>query len=282
MTKAAVIQLISENSIEANFQQIEPLLKKAKEAGAELVVLPENCFFMGLHEKDKLGIAENFGQGLIQDKIRSLSKKYALWIIAGTLPLRAVNNHVRAASLVFNDQGDCIARYDKIHLFDVRVSEKELHQESSTVEPGNKIVVVETPIGKVGLSVCYDLRFPELYQLLRQQAVEIFSIPSAFTAITGKAHWDVLLRARAIENLCYVLAANQGGTHTNGRQTHGHSMIVDPWGDIVAKQEQGPGVITAVIDRQRLHQLRSEFPCNDHHVLAYNENLCCPTKQVSS
>lgn len=169
--------------------------------------------------------------------------------------------------MVFDNNGLCAARYDKIHLFDVRVSEQEAHQESATVDRGDELVVVDTPIGQVGLSVCYDLRFPELYRQLVQRGAELLSIPSAFTAVTGVAHWEVLLRARAIENLSYVIAPNQGGQHENGRQTYGHSMVIEPWGKVVAQQETGEGIVIADIDLQRLQQLRQQFPSNEHHVL---------------
>lgn len=190
-----------------------------------------------------------------------------MWVIAGTLPLKGLQDRVKTSCLVFDDEGRCAARYDKIHLFDVRVSEQEAHQESATIERGDEVVVVDTPVGRVGLTVCYDLRFPELYRQLVLRGAELFTVPSAFTAVTGVAHWEVLLRARAIENLCYVIAPNQGGLHENGRQTYGHSMIVEPWGKVVAQQENGVGMLTADIDLQRLQQLRRQFPCNDHHVL---------------
>lgn len=267
MTKVAIVQMVSSAKIEENLHQAEQMLVKAREAQAELVVLPENFAFMGMNETDKLQIAEVYGQGPIQQKIRHLAKKMGLWIVAGTIPLKGTGSKVRASSMVYDDQGLCVARYDKIHLFDVRVSEHEAHQESLTVERGHDLVVVDTPVGKVGLTVCYDLRFPELYRLLVEKGAELFTVPSAFTAVTGLAHWEVLLRARAIENLCYVLAPNQGGYHENGRHTYGHSMIVEPWGKILAQKEEQYGVICADIDLQRLSQLRRQFPCTLHHVL---------------
>lgn len=267
MTRVAVVQMRSSASIKENLDDVEKYLLQARESQVELVVLPENFALMGRKETDKLMIAEQFGEGEIQKILGQLAKNYNLWIIAGTLPIRARNNKVWASSLVFDNTGCCAARYDKIHLFDVRVSENESHQESVTTESGKELVVVDTPIGRVGLSVCYDLRFPELYQKLLQKGAEIFSIPSAFTALTGAAHWDVLLRARAIENLTYVLAPNQGGQHENGRQTYGHSMIVDPWGKVLACQNTGTGIVTAELDLHRLRQLRQQFPCNNHHVL---------------
>lgn len=267
MPRVAAVQIVSSASVENNLKQIEEFFVDAKEKQIDLLVLPENFAFMGVHESDKLQIAEKYGAGAIQDKISSLAKQYGLWVIAGTLPLKGLHERVKTSCLVYDDEGRCAARYDKIHLFDVRVSEQEAHQESATVERGDELVVVDTPVGRVGLTVCYDLRFPELYRQLVLRGAELFTVPSAFTAVTGAAHWEVLLRARAIENLCYVIAPNQGGLHENGRQTYGHSMVVEPWGKVVTQQENGVGLLTADIDLQRLQQLRRQFPCNDHHVL---------------
>lgn len=229
MPKIALAQMVSTSSVNDNIKQVETFFINAKEMQADLLILPENFAFMGFKETDKLELAEAYLEGEIQDKLAYFAKHYDLWLIAGTLPLKGRHNKVRAASLVFDNKGLVAARYDKIHLFDVRVSEKEVYEESTTVEPGNELVVVDTPVGRVGLSVCYDLRFPELFHQLMLKGAEILSIPSAFTALTGAAHWEVLLRARAIENLCYVAAPNQGGLHENGRQTYGHSMIIEPW-----------------------------------------------------
>lgn len=267
MNRVAVVQMVSSAKIADNLQLAEQYLIQAKEKEAELVVLPENFAFMGMNEEDKLLIAENYGQGPIQQKMSELAKDLGLWLIAGTLPLKGKGSKVRASCIVYDDKGLTVARYDKIHLFDVRVSEQEKHQESLTIEAGTDIALVDTPVGKIGLTVCYDLRFPELYQHLVQRGAQLFSVPSAFTAITGAAHWDVLIRARAIENLCYVLAPNQGGFHENGRHTYGHSMVVEPWGKVLAQKEEGQGLIFADIDLQRLLQLRRQFPCVEHHVL---------------
>lgn len=267
MTNVAVVQMISSSSIKSNLDVVERFLMNASEKQVSLVVLPENFAFMGIKETDKLQIAESFGAGNIQTIIAGFAKKYKLWIIAGTIPIKGRDNRVKASNLVFDSQGKCAARYDKIHLFDVRVSEHEAHQESLTIEAGHKPVVVDTPIGRIGLSVCYDLRFPELYQQLMMQGAQLLSVPSAFTAVTGAAHWEVLLRARAIENLCYVLAPNQGGLHDNMRKTWGHSMIVEPWGRILACHPFGEELLVAPIDLQRLQQLRQQFPCNTHHIL---------------
>lgn len=272
MVRVAVVQMVSSAKVAENLQQVEQLLTQACDAEAQLVVLPENFSQMGRNETDKLLIAEVFGQGPIQDKISQLAKKLGLWVIAGTMPLKGAGSRVRASCLVYDEQGVCAARYDKIHLFDVSVSSNESYQESATIERGHEPVVVDTPVGKIGLTVCYDLRFPELYQHLLMQGAQLFTVPSAFTERTGLAHWEVLLRARAIENLSYVLAPNQGGHHENGRSTYGHSMIVDPWGKVLAEKAQGPGIVIADIDLQGLRYLRQTFPTVDHHVLNLKGN----------
>jgi nitrilase len=267
MARVAVAQMVSSANVIENLQQVETLMVQAREQEAELVLLPENLAFMGHKDVDKLQVGEAYGQGPIQEKISQLAKRLGLWVIAGTIPIKVSSSKVRASSLVYDNQGLCVTRYDKIHLFDVNVSLHESYKESATIERGYDLVLVDTPIGKVGLTVCYDLRFPELYRELAIQGAQLFTVPSAFTAITGQAHWEVLLRARAIENLCYVLAANQGGQHENGRSTYGHSMIVDPWGKVLAEQEEGVGIVTAEIDLHALHHLRQTFPTVDHHVL---------------
>lgn len=266
MPKAAVIQLKASSNIAKNLLEVEKCML-ALRGQVELVVLPENYAFMGMHEQDKLHIAEVEGKGPIQDRISQLAKQTGLWVVAGTQAIKAGENKVRASCFVYDNTGTKVARYDKIHLFDVRVSEQESHKESSTVEPGDDLVVVDTPVGKIGLTVCYDLRFPELYYQLMRKGAQVFTVPSAFTAVTGRAHWEVLLRARAIENLAYVLAPNQTGEHENGRHTHGHSMIIDPWGKIMAEKESGAGYVLAAIDLQALQQIRQQFPCINHHVL---------------
>ncbi|MFT4060680.1 MAG: carbon-nitrogen hydrolase family protein [Legionella sp.] len=267
MGRVSLVQMVSSANVADNLQQAEQLLIKAREEGAQLALLPENFAFMGRNEIDKLQVGEVYGQGPIQEKISTLAKQLGLWIIAGTMPIKANNSKVRASCLVYDEHGLCVARYDKIHLFDVSVSAQEFYKESTTIERGNELVVVDTPIGKIGLTVCYDLRFPELYQQLLDKEAELFTVPSAFTAVTGLAHWDVLLRARAIENLSYILAANQGGHHENGRDTYGHSMIVEPWGSVLAQKAGGAGIVTTDIDLQRLHELRNKFPTVNHHVL---------------
>lgn len=267
MTKAAVIQMTSSSHVKDNLRALVPWFHEAKQQGAELLVLPENFAYMGAVEDIRIAVAESSTGGVIQERLQKLAKQYGIWVIAGTLPIKTVGDRVRAACIVYDENGSQVVRYDKIHLFDVRISDQESHQESALIERGADLIVVDTPIGRVGLTVCYDLRFPELYQQLMFMGAEIFSVPSAFTAATGKAHWEVLLRARAIENLCYVLASNQGGLHENGRETYGHSCIIGPWGELIATQQEGNGIVCAEIDRVRQQQLRTQFPCNDHHLL---------------
>ncbi len=267
MGRVAVIQTLSGAHLNINLDTLLPFFEKAAAQGVELIVLPENFAFMGHTETDKYAIAEEIGHGEIQRLMSHLAQTYGLWVIAGTIPIKGHDQRVCAASLVYNDKGICVARYDKIHLFDVSVSDNEHHQESNTIQPGSSVVVVDTPVGRVGLSVCYDVRFPELYRQMVLQGAEIFTVASAFTAVTGKAHWDILLRARAIENLCYVLAPNQGGKHENGRSTYGHSMIIDPWGTVLGVTASGPSMIMADLDLEHLRLIRKRLPCNQHHVL---------------
>ena len=236
------------------------------DGGAELGVLPENFAIMGMREEDKVRVRETYGQGPIQDFLAEQAHQHRTWIVGGTIPLSAKDSqHVRAACLLFDDNGEVKGRYDKVHLFDVHLSEsKETYDESTTTEPGEASTVVDTPFGRLGLAVCYDLRFPELFRRMSDEGAELFAIPSAFTAITGKAHWEILVRARAIENLCYVIAAAQGGYHVNGRETHGDSMIVDPWGRVLDRLPRGSGFVIANIDLDKVRNTRRSFPVLEH------------------
>jgi nitrilase len=256
-------------SVSANLLEADRLIARAVDAGACLVVLPENFALMGSSEYDKVQIRETEGSGRIQDFLAAQAARHKIWLVGGTIPLTASSpNKVRAACLLFDSSGKRVARYDKMHLFDVRLEESgENYTESNTIEPGDRIVVMDSPCGRLGLGVCYDLRFPELFRAMLDQGVEVLALPSAFTAITGKAHWEPLVRARAIENLCYVIAAAQGGYHLSGRETHGDSMIVDPWGTVMQRIPRGPGVITADIDFQRLSSVRRNFPTIAHRRL---------------
>jgi deaminated glutathione amidase len=245
------------------------LLSDAAAAGALLAVLPENFALMGAREADRLAVAEAPGSGPIQDALAELAQTLSLWIVAGTLPIRGrAPQRVAPASIVFDANGQQVARYDKIHLFDVDIPEKnESYRESATFEPGKEPIVVQTPVGKLGLSVCYDMRFPELYRQLSAQGAQLLAMPAAFTVPTGQAHWEVLLRARAVENLCYVLAAAQWGLHANGRETYGDAMIVDYWGRVLARQPTGAGVVVAEVDLAAQAGVREGFPALKHRVL---------------
>jgi nitrilase len=270
MTKVAAIQMISTAEVGENLHSASELIDQAVEQGANFLLLPENFPFMGHEEHDKVAILESFGKGPIQDFLSEQSQKHGIWLMGGTIPLQASDaNKVRPACLLYDPQGKCTSRYDKIHLFDVTVDEdsEESYQESNTLEAGDEIVVAKTPFGNIGMSICYDLRFPELYRAMHKNDVNIITVPSAFTATTGEAHWESLLRARAIENLCYVIASNQGGKHINDRETWGHSMIIDPWGNILDCIERGPGFAIAEIDLEKQVTLRKNFPGLEHRVI---------------
>jgi nitrilase len=269
VTRVAAIQMVSSADVGLNLDGASRLLREARTQGARVAALPENFAFMGVAEADKFAIAENDGDGPIQSRLASLASELGLWIVAGTVPLHvAGETRLAAACLVYDATGRRVARYDKIHLFDVEIPGKdERYQESSSVRPGTTPVCVDTPAGRLGLAVCYDLRFPELFRRLLSLGAEWFCLPSAFTAPTGRAHWEVLLRARAIENLCHVVAPAQSGFHENGRETHGDSMIVDCWGRVLARLPRGTGVVTAEIDPVRQRELRQNFPCVDHRRL---------------
>jgi predicted amidohydrolase len=216
-------------------------------------------------------VGEALGEGPIQAFLGHCARELGMWIVGGTIPIRDATDpgRVAAASLVFDERGRCAARYDKIHLFDVDIpGREERYRESATVVAGAQPMVTTTPLGRLGMAVCYDVRFPELFRLLQDQGAEVFSLPSAFTAPTGRAHWELLVRARAVENLCYVLAPAQSGMHDNGRETYGDSMIVDPWGHVIARvAEAGPGLAVAEIDRTLQHELRGRFPALSHRKL---------------
>ncbi len=268
--KVAAIQMASSPSVSANLLTARRLIQEAvEESGANLVVLPENFAFMGQEDRDLLDLREDEGRGPLQDFLVEMAARHRIWLVGGTLPLTATNpERVRATCLVYNDRGERVARYDKIHLFDVNLLETgERYEESATIEPGNTSVVLDTPFGRLGLAVCYDLRFPELFREMLDAGMEIMALPASFTAITGKAHWEVLVRARAIENLCYVVAAAQGGYHRNGRKTHGHSMVVDPWGTVLAQVPRGAGHVCCPLDVEFLSSVRRNFPAIDHRRL---------------
>ena len=266
LPKIAALQMASGPQLQANLMEAGRLIKEAAAQGAEMVVLPETFVLMGKQEQERLAIAETAGDGPIQQFLQQQAQKYKVWIVAGTIPIRSDDpDHAYATSFLYNAQGEVVARYDKIHLFDAMVGEnRDTYTESAATKPGTQPVVVDTPFGRLGMSVCYDLRFPELYRRLSEAGAQILVVPAAFTDITGKAHWEVLLRARAIENLCYVVAAAQGGYHVNGRTTYGHSMVVDYWGNILNMREKGAGIVTASLDLASLEQQRKTFPVLSH------------------
>jgi nitrilase len=255
--------------VQANLAEARLLLEEARAADARLAVLPENFAFMGMHDADKLAVGEAEGSGPIQDFLAATARELSLWVIAGTIPIRLAGDaRVAAAALVFDAAGERVARYDKIHLFDVEIPERaESYRESANMAPGKTPVVVDTPVGRVGLAVCYDVRFPELFRKLSAAGAQILVLPSAFTAPTGRAHWETLLRARAIENLCHMIAPAQTGFHPNGRETYGDSMIVDHWGRILARLPRGRGCVSADIDLDRQAEVRKSFPALQHRVL---------------
>ena len=253
-------------NVKANLEEAEKLIKTAVQQDAKLVVLPENFAIMGMSEMDKVTVAEAYGEGPIQQFLSQQANKHGIWIVGGTVPVESsITGKVFSACLLYNDSGEVVARYDKIHLFDVVLEDNdESYNESETIECGDDVVVTDTPFGKLGLAVCYDLRFPELFRAMADVGMEICVLPSAFTSLTGKAHWESLIRARAIENQCYVVAPDQGGYHMNGRETHGDSMIVGPWGAVLDRLGRGSGFVIAEWDRKRLETVRHSLPSIDH------------------
>lgn len=264
----AVIQLVSQADVPANLARARALLEQAAEGGARLAVLPENFAAMGRRDLADLGRAEAAGTGPVLPWLRQAARDLGLWIVAGTLPLPpdgqpAAKAH--ACSLLFDEHGQRVARYDKLHLFDVDVADNRgRYRESDDYAPGARLVLADTPVGRLGLTVCYDLRFPELYGALREAGAELISVPAAFTAVTGAAHWQVLVRARAIETQCYLLAAGQGGVHPGPRETFGHSAIVDPWGRVLAEQAQGEALLLARRDASEQAAIRQSMPVQRH------------------
>ena len=258
----AAIQMTSSHIVADNLRVAGELLREAKDAGADIACLPENFCFIGLKDADKLQVAEADGSGPVQDFLRDTARSLKMWILGGTIVLRGdTPSRVANSSLLIDAAGKRVARYDKIHLFDVTIPGRdEQYRESSHVMPGREPVLADTPVGRLGMSVCYDMRFPELYRQLVAQGAEWLAMPAAFTVPTGRAHWETLLRARAIENLCYVVAPAQAGTHSSGRETYGDSLIVDYWGQVLSRLAKGTGVITAEIDLAKQAESRMRFP----------------------
>jgi nitrilase len=290
MAKVAAIQMASGPNVSANLSEARRLISDAVKQGAELVVLPENFAYMGMSEADILDIAEDYvwsdknpsaeglvseqNKGQIQEFLSIVAKEEKIWLVGGTVPLKVSPGNestkekltkINSACLVFNDQGAVVARYDKIHLFDVDLGEQGgAYHESAFTEAGDQVVVVDTPFGRLGLAICYDLRFPELFRGMIGQGMDVLCIVSSFTAMTGKAHWQVLNRARAIENLCFVISSAQGGYHVNGRETYGDSMIVDPWGGVMDHLANGSGFAIAEIEAGHVQKTRKNFPVLEH------------------
>lgn len=268
MSRIAALQMTSGAEVVANLAAAERLLADAAQAGVGLAVLPENFALMARSDAERLAVAEDDGRGPIQEFLAAAARRHKLWLVGGTLPIKAATPHkARAACLLFDARGVRVARYDKMHLFDVQLPNGEAYRESGAYEHGTDVVVADTPFGKLGLAVCYDLRFPELFRAMAARGAELFAVPSAFTALTGRAHWEILVRARAVENFAYVIAAAQGGRHASGRETHGHSMIVNPWGEILALQKIGEGVVAADGDRAQQADIRARLPSLQHRRL---------------
>jgi nitrilase len=267
--KVAAVQMTSGPEVAANLAAAGELLARARDAGARVAVLPENFSFMGRRDADKRAIAEADGDGPVQSFLSRQASDLGLWIVGGTTPIApAPGERVAAACLVYGQDGRRVARYDKIHLFDVDIpGREESYRESANIAPGSQPALVPTPAGLLGLSVCYDVRFPELFRLLAAAGAQWFTVPAAFTVPTGRAHWETLLRARAIENLSYVVAAGQWGAHANGRETYGDSLIIDHWGTVLARLPEGTGIVTAELDLSAQQATRRDFPALMHRVL---------------
>jgi len=263
--RVAAIQMVSEPSVEANLAAAAALIEEAAQKGAKLIGLPEYFCIFGMRERDKVQVREPDGAGPIQQFLSDAARRHGVWVIGGSVPLECPDpGKVMNSCLVFDERGERVARYDKIHLFGF-ATETERYHEAGTIQAGGTPVAVDSPFGRLALSICYDVRFPELYR--RLAPMDIIFVPSAFTATTGPAHWETLLRARAIENLAWVVAPAQGGQHANGRRTHGHSMIIDPWGKVLGCLPEGPGVVVADIDPAYQAKLRTSLPALEHRVL---------------
>lgn len=263
--KLAAVQMISGPDVAPNLATAGRLVADAAAAGAVLVALPEYFPLIGAGDADRLAAREREGEGPIQDFLAAAALRHGIWLVGGSIPLFADDpGKLRNSCLVFDPQGKRVARYDKIHLFGFRKG-SEAYDESATIERGNQLVAFDCPLGRIGLGICYDLRFPELFRALGEP--DLLVLPAAFTETTGRAHWEMLLRARAVENQCWVLAAAQGGRHPTGRMTHGNSMIVDPWGEVVARLDKGDGVVVAEFDPQRTADTRASLPALKHRIL---------------
>ena len=263
--RVAAVQMVSTPRVEENLKAAETLIVQAVAQGAQLVALPEYFPIMGLSDADKFNVREADGHGAIQEFLSTTARRHGIWLVGGSIPLVSTEaGKVLNVCLVFDPQGERVARYDKIHLFGFQKG-AERYNESATIEAGSQPVTFDAPFGRIGVSICYDIRFPELYRA--QGAVDLQIIPAAFTETTGRAHWEILLRARAIENQCYVLAVAQGGKHENGRETHGNSMLIDPWGVILDRLPKGPGIVIGDVDHARIADVRASLPALKHRVM---------------
>ncbi|MBI5923802.1 MAG: carbon-nitrogen hydrolase family protein [Betaproteobacteria bacterium] len=263
--RIAAIQMISGPEVGPNLETARQLIAQARQQGAQLVALPEYFPLIGASDSERLAAREADENGPIQSFLSDTARELGIWLVGGSLPLTANDsNKLRNSCLVYDPGGKRVARYDKIHLFGFTRG-AESYNESLTIEAGTQAVAFDTPLGRIGLAICYDLRFPELFRALG--AVDLLVVPAAFTETTGRAHWELLLRTRAVENQCYLLAAAQGGEHPNGRITHGNSMVIDPWGEVLTRLDKGPGVVVAEIDPARLAEVRASLPALQHRVL---------------
>ena len=263
--KLAAVQMISGPDVAPNLATAGRLIAEAAAAGAQLVALPEYFPLIGATDADRLAAREADGAGPIQDFLAATARRHGIWLVGGSIPLLAQDpGKLRNSCLVFDAQGKRVCRYDKIHLFGFRKGE-EAYDEAATIERGDQVVAFDSPLGRVGVAICYDLRFPELFRALGE--LNLLVLPAAFTETTGRAHWELLLRARAVENQCFVLAAAQGGQHPNGRMTHGNSMVIDPWGEVLARMDKGEGVVIGELNRQKLVDTRTSLPALKHRIL---------------
>ena len=267
--KVGCVQIASGPNIEANLSEVSRHIADAKENGANIVILPENFAMMAEKDIFYLDIQEDLGSGRIQDFISNEAKKHEIWIVAGTIPIKTnIKNKVLSTCIVYDDAGKIVSHYSKMHLFDVNIPDtNDEYRESDTFLNGEDVVTLDTPFCKIGLSICYDLRFPELFRKLSEKNAQLICLPAAFTYQTGKAHWEFLIKSRAIENLAYLAASAQGGYHVSGRETYGNSMIINPWGEALNIMKKKSGVIVSEIDINAQEKLRSSFPCLEHRII---------------
>ncbi|MCC7090561.1 MAG: carbon-nitrogen hydrolase family protein, partial [Nitrosomonas sp.] len=266
--RVAAIQMASGPNVSANLEEAARLIEEAVAQEAKLVVLPEYFCIMGMKDTDKLAVREQPGSGQIQEFLSETARRLGIWLVGGSVPLASPEaDKVYNSCLVYAENGEQVARYDKIHLFGLQLGQ-EKYAEEKTIKAGNQVVTIDSPFGRIGLSICYDLRFPELFRMMNN--VDIILAPAAFTSITGKAHWEVLVRARAVENMAYVIAPGQGGYHVSGRETNGDSMIVDPWGVVMERLPRGSGAVVATLDPEYQASLRTNLPALDHRILQHS------------